>query len=99
MALEKKDIEHIATLCNLHLSEVESEKLSEVLTDTLNYINILDELDTKTVVETYQVTGLVNVYRDDTQTRNSLTKEEALSNAKEVVDNKFATKAVFNRDQ
>lgn len=98
MVLEKKDIQHIATLCNLELSPDEVTTLSSALTQTLDYIAILNELDTLQVSETYQVTGLTNVYKNDKSIVSTLDSEDSLSGAKKVIDGKFATEAVFDRE-
>ena len=81
-AMEQKitneQVEHIAKLCNLNLTPEQTDRLSSLLTQTLDYINILEELNTKEIPTT-------------------LTKKESLSTAREVVDGKFATKAIFDR--
>ena len=61
--ISKEQVLHIANLCNLTLSEKEIDKLSEMLTDTVDYIKILEELDTSNTLETYQVTGKTNVFQ------------------------------------
>lgn len=93
-----KQIEKIAQLCNLDLSQEEISKLSNVLTDTLDYINVLEELDTSRVKETFQVTGLKNVFMKGNENKKTLSKKEVLSNAKEVINDLFVTKAVFDRN-
>lgn len=65
MKLEKKDIEHIANLARLELSEEELEKYGGQLSDVLNYIDLLQEVDVKGVEPTAQVTGMENIYRED----------------------------------
>ncbi|MBP7928115.1 aspartyl/glutamyl-tRNA amidotransferase subunit C [Patescibacteria group bacterium] len=97
MALSQNDVLHISKLCNLALSSEEIEKLSQMLSETIDYIAVLDELDTSKVAETYQVTGLTNVFQVQDSTSNTLTQAEALSNAHEAIKNMFATKAVFDR--
>lgn len=98
MVLEKKDVEHIAELCSLKLASQEIKKLSQMLTDTLDYIGLLEELDTKNVLETYQVNGLTNVFKNDSAASTTLSKKGALSNASEEIDGKFGTEAVFERE-
>ncbi len=95
--MTREEVLHVADLCNLELSEKEIEKLAVMLTDTLGYIEILKELDTKDVKETYQVTGMTNIFQEEEETSTTLTQEEALSNAREVIKEMFATKAVFER--
>jgi len=89
------EVRRIISLCNLDISGQE-EKFSHILSDTLTYLEILNELDTSGVPETYQVTGLTNVFQAENNSK-TLTKKEALSNAKEEMDGLFATKAVFER--
>ena len=95
--ITKEETKNIAHLCNLSLSEKELEKLSVLLSDTLDYINVLNELAVENVQETYQVTGLENVFMTRKVGEHTLTQKEALQNASEVVDDKFATEAVFDR--
>ena len=92
------DVSHIAVLANLNLSADESEKLSKMLSDTLDYVKVLEELNTSSVPETFQVTGLVNVYRETNFPNTSITRKEALSNAPLQKEGKFGTKAVFEKE-
>jgi aspartyl/glutamyl-tRNA(Asn/Gln) amidotransferase C subunit len=94
--ISKEEVKKIAELSNLDVSGQE-DKLSKMLSETLGYIKNLNELDTTNTPVTYQVTGLTNVFQKDEDKAQTLTKEEALSNAKEERDGLFATKAVFDR--
>ena len=94
--LKKEDAKHIADLVNLDISG-EEEKYAEMLSETLNYIEVLDELDTHEVSETYQVTGLTNVFQKGGEQEVTLTQKESLSNASDPQDNLFGTSAVFDR--
>lgn len=95
--ITKEQVESIAKLVKLKLSDEEISRLSTLLTDTLDYINVLDELDTSGVEETFSVTGLSNVYASDNNV-TTLDWSEATSNAKEIIHEKFATEAIFDRD-
>ena len=95
--LNKEDVLHIARLCSLELSEDEIKRLSSMLGEAIDYIKILQELPTDKVAETYQVTGQTNVFQGENEPENTLTPEEAVANAKEVIRGMIATKAVFNR--
>lgn len=79
MHLTKQEIEHVAKLARLELTEEEINKYGEQLSAVLSYIDQLSEVDTAGVEPTAQVTGLENVWREDevevwdeTQTRNAL---------------------------
>ena len=63
--LSSEDVRHIAKLARLQLSDDEVEKFSGELTSILDYVDMLQEVDTKDVEPTAQVTGLTNAFRDD----------------------------------
>jgi aspartyl-tRNA(Asn)/glutamyl-tRNA(Gln) amidotransferase subunit C len=92
----KDDIKHISKLANVPITENEEESLTQAFTQTLEYIEVLDELDTSSVNPTYQVNGLKNVFQSP-NTKTTLKQSEALQNASDPVKDKFGTKAVFDR--
>lgn len=92
-----KDTSHVARLGNLDLSDNELEKLTDMFSDTLDYIKVLEELDTSEVSATFQVTGLKNIYQEADLNRELLSQSEALENAPKVKEGKFSTDAVFDR--
>lgn len=65
MKLSKKEVEHIAKLAKIKLTEQEKEKFSKELSKILDYINILNELDTNDVKPKIQVTETFNEGRED----------------------------------
>lgn len=75
------EIKHIAKLANLPLTDEEIKKYDAQLSETLNYVDDLNELDTKNIVPTPQVTGKENEFRED-EIKPCLTQQEALKNAK-----------------
>jgi len=80
MKISKEEIEHIATLARLSLSGEEKELFCSQLSSVLNYMEKLNELDTKDVEPTSHVLSLSNVMRDDIP-EPSIPKEAALMNA------------------
>lgn len=84
--ITRDDVLHLAQLSSLELSDSEITGLQADLGNILTYINKLSELDTKDVEPTYQVTGLQNVWRDDTVINYGVTREELLARAPESVD-------------
>jgi aspartyl-tRNA(Asn)/glutamyl-tRNA(Gln) amidotransferase subunit C len=89
-------VKKVAQLSKLNLSDSEVATFAKLFTDTLKYMDMLNELDTDRVTETYQVTGLTNVFQGS-ETKESLRVDKALNNASERVDDYFATKGVFDR--
>ncbi len=89
--ISKKDLEHIAWLSRLELSEEDKVKYTPKLNSVLDYFGELDEVDTEGVEPTYHVLPLNNVFRDDEAgvPTKSLQQEEALSNAPKKQDGFF----------
>lgn len=65
MKLTTDEIKHVVNLARLELSETEVEKYGDQLSDVLAYINQLQEVDVSGVEPTAQITGMVNVLRED----------------------------------
>jgi aspartyl-tRNA(Asn)/glutamyl-tRNA(Gln) amidotransferase subunit C len=63
--INKKTLEHLAVLSRLHLEEDQKERFAGQITDVFDHIEMLNELDTENVKATAQVTGLLNVSRED----------------------------------
>ena len=60
-----EEVKKIAELARIEVSPEEAEKFSGELSDVLGYIDQLSEVDTKSVEPISQITGLVNVVRED----------------------------------
>lgn len=83
--LSKEEIEHIAMLARLSLTEEEKELFGEQLSSILDYMEKLNELDTEHIEPTSHVLSLSNVMREDAP-RDSIPREDALSNAPDRTD-------------
>ena len=83
--ISREDVEHVARLARLALSEAEIERMREQLSGILAYIDKLRALDTAGVEPTSHAVPLVNVMRDD-ETWTCLPQDVALANAPERSD-------------
>lgn len=63
--LTKEDINKLALLARLDLSEEEKEKFRVQLGSILDYVSKLNELDTSTIGSVRQIAGLHNAFRTD----------------------------------
>ena len=66
MRLSLDDVEHVASLARLGLTDDEKETLREELSSILGHIEVLNQLDTDAISPTAQVIEVDNVMRDDT---------------------------------
>ena len=80
--LTRQEVEHVALLARLALSEEEKELYTRQLRDILEYAARLNELDTTDVPPTSHVLPLSNVFRED-EVGEHLSPEEVLANAPE----------------
>jgi len=65
MSITREEIEHVAALARLSLSETEKVSLANQLGAVLSYIDQLQVVDTSGVEPTAQVSGLTDVWRTD----------------------------------
>jgi aspartyl-tRNA(Asn)/glutamyl-tRNA(Gln) amidotransferase subunit C len=82
MKITKQEVEHVAKLARLELSDQDKDTLTTQLSNILTYVETLNELDTKGVAPTSHVLDISNVMRDDVP-GVSLSQERALANAPE----------------
>ena len=94
MSITKSDVEHVAKLARLDLSDNEKEQFTEQLNAILKYAEQLNELDTEGVAPTSHAMPLVNVMREDV-TQPSLPIEKVLLNAPDEEDGQFKVPAVL----
>ena len=79
------EIDRLALLARLDLSEEEKKLFSKQLGSVIDYIDKLNELDTADVEPTAHVLPVKNVFRED-ETRPSLDRDKALQNAPDARD-------------
>ena len=94
MALTPEQVEHVAALARLGITEAERRRFAEQLSGILEHFRALQALDTETIPPTAQVLDVRNVTRPDV-VRPSLSQEEALANAPRALDGFFRVQAVL----
>ena len=77
-----RDVEHVARLSRLALTDQEKERMRRELDGILSYIDKLRALDTTGVPPTSHAVPMTNVMRED-EPRPSLSQDEMLANAPE----------------
>ena len=83
--LSLAEVEHVALLSRLRLTEDEKTHFTEDLNVILEHFESLQQLDTEGVPPTAHAMVLQNVFRDDAS-RASLPREELLQEAPEARD-------------
>ncbi len=96
MSISTDQVEKIAALANLNLSEDEKSKFTVQLNTILEYVEKLNELDTEGVSPLSHPLDLKNVFRKD-EVQPSLPVEKALENAPARSKNYFKVPRVIRK--
>ncbi|HRU38835.1 MAG TPA: Asp-tRNA(Asn)/Glu-tRNA(Gln) amidotransferase subunit GatC [Candidatus Goldiibacteriota bacterium] len=88
MAITKKDVEYIANLSRLEVSEAEKEEYAAQLSGILEHVNRLQKLDTEGVEPTFYTVEMKNVMRED-ENEPCLDRKKVFDAAPSVENNGF----------
>lgn len=87
--IDDATVRHVARLARLHLDPDEAVRMEAELSGILEHVDVIQSLDLDDVPPTTHVITLENVMREDVPTP-SLSVDEALREAPEVVEGRFA---------
>lgn len=97
MSITRKDVDHVARLARLEISDDEAETLRAQLSKILDHAARVTSLDTEDVEPTSHAIALSNVFRPD-EVAPSLTQDEALANAPLVESGHFRVPRILDGD-
>ena len=95
MALTREEVDHIAELAKLSLSDAEKTRFQEQLSSILDYARRLQTLDTEAIPPTASVLPLRSVMRDDA-IRSSTPTSVLLANAPKATGDSFEVQPVLD---
>lgn len=90
--LTRDDVFKLAQLARLELTDDETEKFRAELSEILQYVEQLGEVDVSGLKPTNQITGLTNVMRDDAAKDYGYAASDLLENVPEVQDAQIKSK-------
>ena len=94
LPLSRQEVQHIARLARLGLSEEDIDRFREQLADILDYFQRLRQVNTDDVPPTAHTLPLHNVLRDD-EPQPSYDKEDVLANAPQRQGDLFRVRAIL----
>ncbi|MBI2906532.1 MAG: Asp-tRNA(Asn)/Glu-tRNA(Gln) amidotransferase subunit GatC [Chloroflexi bacterium] len=94
MKLSREEVEHIALLARVGLTEEDMERMREQLSNILENFEVLKQVDTEDVPPTAQSIDLISVVKPD-EVRPSWPQEQILANAPQQEDGHFKVKAIL----
>lgn len=94
--LSSEEVEKLAKLSNLVLTDSEKKKIASQFGETLEFVENLKDLDTSKISSITNVTGQENkFFEDGVENRRLLTQDEALGNVKTKKDGLFVVPKIF----
>lgn len=91
-----RDVKHIAQLANIPVSAAEEKQFAQAFAETLEVVDQLRQLDISKTATTHQVTGLENIWREDTiDTQKMFSQQEALANGAVTHDGYFVVPRIL----
>ncbi len=95
MKITKEEVLNVANLARLELDKTGVEKLAVQIGTILDYVDMLNQVDTQGVTPTSHAIFLTNVFREDTPHQH-LTNDAALANAPEKDNGVFLVPKVID---
>lgn len=95
MPLSPEQVQHIARLARVGLSEEDIDRFAEQLSEILDYFERLRQVDTEGVPPTAHTLPLQNVMREGDEPAPPLDKEAVLANAPVRDGNYFRVKVIL----
>jgi aspartyl-tRNA(Asn)/glutamyl-tRNA(Gln) amidotransferase subunit C len=89
------DIRKLAVLCRLKLTDDEIPKYKQEISKIVEFVEVLQSVDTKGIEPTSQVTGLTNVTREDKIIDYKLSRQDLLANAPAVEKGQIKVKRMI----
>lgn len=93
MSLDKKDVEKVARLARLAITDDEAEKYGEQLSNIINFVEQLKEVDTENVEPLASVVDIQLRLREDEITDGGI-RDDILANAPESLEGFFVVPKV-----
>jgi len=94
MPISIDEVKKLAVLSRLKLTPEEEKRHAETITAVLDYMKILNEVDTEGVEPTDQVTGLMDVTRLD-EWRDCPIKKKLIARMPQIENNELVAPGVF----
>lgn len=95
MSVSRDQVQRVAELARLEFSEEDEARMAEELSQILDYVEKLDELDTSGVPPMSHVLDVSNVFRPD-EVESRIDRDQALEPAPETTDGYFQVPKVLD---
>jgi aspartyl-tRNA(Asn)/glutamyl-tRNA(Gln) amidotransferase subunit C len=94
MKITKDEVMHVANLARLDMDEASIDKFARQIGTILEYVEVLNRVDTQGVTPTSHAISLTNVFREDRE-KKALERDKALANAPQKEDGNFVVPKII----
>lgn len=94
MKITRDEVIHVANLARLDMDEASIDKFADQIGTILEYVDVLNRIDTAGVTPTSHAISLTNAFREDEEKEN-LDRNLALANAPQKEDGNFVVPKVI----
>ena len=94
MKITREEVMHVANLARLDMDEASIDKFAGQIGTILEYVDVLNRVDTQGVTPTSHAISLTNVFREDRE-QKTLERDQALANAPQKEDGNFIVPKVI----
>ena len=94
MSITNEQLEHLALLSRLDLAEKDKKQFQDQLSDILDFVDQIQNINTEGVEPLHHVTGLETIWRED-EIKEWSSREELINSAPEHDDDYIKTKPIF----
>ena len=94
MKITKEEVLHVANLARLDIDMSLIDKFADQIGTILEYVDILNQVDTKGVSPTSHAISLTNAFREDEE-KSYFDRDSALANAPEKEEGNFVVPKVI----
>lgn len=95
MSLSREQVQHVARLARVGLTDEDVARFSHQLSDVLDYFERLSRVDTEDVPPTSHTLPLHNIMRED-EPQPAFDVDTILANTPEVEDNRIRVRAILD---
>ena len=88
MKITREEVLYVADLARLDLDEAAIEAFAEQIANILEYVDMLNQVDTEGIKPTSHAISLTNAFREDEE-KGHLEREQVLANAPDKEDGSF----------
>ena len=88
MKITREEVLYVADLARLDLDETSIETFAEQIANILEYVDMLNQVDTQGITPTSHAISLTNAFREDEE-KGHLERDRALANAPERENGNF----------